>query len=256
MREQTDPSQITSQFAFSRSIHERRAVILHLVTSGPRRQTKPDSTGGRVLDAAIAMFAERGFDSCTMRDLAAASGVKAPALYNHFSSKEEILAQAMNVALAEFYVSVLEPLIDEPPESWLEQIVARHTRFQLEHAGAARESRILMENEGMWRHLPPHESSRFRATQREYVRLIRDLVAASAGLADEEATTVASYSIVAMCNWVKTWYRPEGTLTPSDVASHIWQLIQSMLGLGARSSFHESGSTTGTLTSQSGGTVS
>lgn len=182
-----------------------------------------------MLQAAAGMFAERGFESCTMRDLAAAAGVKAPALYNHFSSKEGILAEAMGLALEDFYSSVLGPLEGEPPELWLELIVRRHTLYQLEHVVAAKAQELLMESEALSRHLSEREYARMRATQREYVRIIRELVVARSRNQTEEQTTVASYSIVAMCNWVKGWYRHGGSLTPSDVADNVWQLILRML---------------------------
>lgn len=212
------------------TILDHRARILALVrVPEPREETKSTSTRGRVLQAAAGMFAERGFESCTMRDLAAAAGVKAPALYNHFSSKEGILAEAMALALEDFYSSVLGPLESEPPEQWLELIVRRHTLYQLEHVVAAKAQELLMESEALSRHLSEQEYARMRATQREYVRIIRELVVAGTKNQTEEQTTVASYSIVAMCNWVKGWYRHGGNLTPSDVADNVWQLILRML---------------------------
>ncbi|MCL4367734.1 MAG: TetR/AcrR family transcriptional regulator [Actinobacteria bacterium] len=211
---------------------ERRATILGLVACAGRENCDADSTRGRVLEAAVGMFAEKGFGSCTMRELAAAAGVKAPALYNHFSSKEEILAEAMDLVLADFYSWVLEPLQDEPPERWLELIVRQHTVYQLEHVVLAKANQLLMESEALSRHLPEQEYTRMRATQREYVRLIRDLVGAASEIATEEQTTIASYSVVAMCNWVKTWYRRDGDLTPSEVVDYVWRLVVKMLSQG------------------------
>ncbi len=212
------------------TVARRRETILRLVGSpNVRGEPKSDSTRERVLQAAVGMFAERGFESCTMRDLAATAGVKAPALYNHFSSKEEILAEAMDLALADFYSSVLEPLRDEPLDCWLELIVRKHTIYQLENIAVAKADELLMQSEALSRHLPEPDHSRMRATQREYVRLIRELVGAASEVETEERAIVASYSIVAMCNWVKTWYRHEGDLTPGDVADYVWHLVVRML---------------------------
>lgn len=71
-------------------------------------------TRARLLSAAVSLFARRGFDACTMRDLAAAVGIKAPAIYNHFSSKEEILGEAVEYALADFFGCVLDQLESDP----------------------------------------------------------------------------------------------------------------------------------------------
>ncbi|MCZ7662938.1 MAG: TetR/AcrR family transcriptional regulator [Thermoleophilia bacterium] len=218
------------QAGVSESVARRRMTVLALAGDAHAKEdSRPDSTRGRVLQAAISMFAERGFESCTMRDLAGPAGVKAPALYNHFASKEDILAEAMSIGLGDFYSWVLEPLADAPPEQWLELIVRRHTLYQLEH-DTARASELLMESEALSRHLPESEYVRMRATQREYVRLIRSLVAATIEASSEDEATVATYSVVAMCNWVKTWYRRDGNLTPSDIADRVWQLVGRMLG--------------------------
>jgi AcrR family transcriptional regulator len=55
--------------------------------------------GGRtaeaILDAAEALFAERGFEGTALRDVAAGVGVRTPSLYNHFPSKESLYAAVL-----------------------------------------------------------------------------------------------------------------------------------------------------------------
>lgn len=53
--------------------------------------TRADATRTRLLDAAVAAFAERGFHGTTTRDIAAAAGLSSAALYVHHRSKEELL---------------------------------------------------------------------------------------------------------------------------------------------------------------------
>jgi AcrR family transcriptional regulator len=43
-----------------------------------------------ILDAAERLFADRGYDGTSLRDIADAVGVKVPSLYNHFPSKAEL----------------------------------------------------------------------------------------------------------------------------------------------------------------------
>ena len=45
----------------------------------------------RILDAATALFAERGYESTGMRELAAAVDMSPPALYHYFESKEALM---------------------------------------------------------------------------------------------------------------------------------------------------------------------
>jgi AcrR family transcriptional regulator len=44
-----------------------------------------------VREAALALFAERGYHGTSMKDSAARLGIRAPSLYNHVESKQQIL---------------------------------------------------------------------------------------------------------------------------------------------------------------------
>lgn len=46
-----------------------------------------------MVDAASAMFAARGFDGCSMDDIASASGITKPMLYAYFGSKEALFVR-------------------------------------------------------------------------------------------------------------------------------------------------------------------
>ena len=51
-------------------------------------------TSERLLDAAVALFAERGFAGASVRDLTKAAGVNQAAIHYHFGSKEAVLRAA------------------------------------------------------------------------------------------------------------------------------------------------------------------
>ena len=52
---------------------------------------KAEETRNRILDAALRLFRERGFDETTMRDVAAEAGVATGAAYYYSRSKEELV---------------------------------------------------------------------------------------------------------------------------------------------------------------------
>jgi AcrR family transcriptional regulator len=59
----------------------------------PRR--KGEITAERILDAAEALFAQRGFAGTTLRDVAEGVGIRIPSLYNHFPSKDALYAAVL-----------------------------------------------------------------------------------------------------------------------------------------------------------------
>lgn len=52
---------------------------------------KAEETRGRILDAALRLFRDQGFDETTMRDVAAEAGMATGAAYYYFHSKEELV---------------------------------------------------------------------------------------------------------------------------------------------------------------------
>lgn len=64
--------------------------MLHLVLPTPQT-AKAEETRAKILDTALRLFRERGFDRTTMRDVAAEAGVATGAAYYYFRSKEELV---------------------------------------------------------------------------------------------------------------------------------------------------------------------
>ncbi|HEY3336278.1 MAG TPA: TetR/AcrR family transcriptional regulator [Candidatus Limnocylindrales bacterium] len=107
-----------------------------------------------MLRAGMALADERGIEALTMRELAARLGIEAASLYNHVSSKDDLLVGMADVVIGE---------IDLPPEGtgWREtmrrramsarELFARHpwaaalidTRMQREPSGLAYADRVL-----------------------------------------------------------------------------------------------------------------
>ena len=63
---------------------------------------KQEDTKKIILKKALELFSERGYDSVSVGEIAQKVGIKAPSLYNHYKSKEEIF-QAIVSETAEHY---------------------------------------------------------------------------------------------------------------------------------------------------------
>ena len=66
----------------------------------PVRQRKGELTAQRILDAAETVFAERGYDASSLREIAGRVGIREPGLYNHFAGKSEIYAAVLDRGLS------------------------------------------------------------------------------------------------------------------------------------------------------------
>jgi AcrR family transcriptional regulator len=75
---------------------------------------EPLSTRERILDVALDLFIEKGFDKTSLREIAEQLGVTKAALYYHFASKEDIL-RALHMRLHEFGLDALNELSEQEP---------------------------------------------------------------------------------------------------------------------------------------------
>jgi TetR/AcrR family transcriptional repressor of nem operon len=76
----------------------------------------------RILDAAAALFRERGFAGIGVADLMKAAGLTHGGFYGHFASKEELMARASERALAGS-LGGWQRLVDQAPDDALRRIV-------------------------------------------------------------------------------------------------------------------------------------
>lgn len=104
-------------------------------------ESKGPSTRERILEAALDLFTEQGFDKTSLREVSQRVGVTKAALYYHFRSKEEILASLVERAhgVGHHGLDVL-PLLDSPVdpaaalqtfEVLLDQVLSQRKVFML-----------------------------------------------------------------------------------------------------------------------------
>lgn len=62
------------------------------------------ATKDKILEAALALFAEDGYDGTSVEEIAKQVGIKAPSLYKHFRGKEDILNALIDSAEARYEV--------------------------------------------------------------------------------------------------------------------------------------------------------
>jgi len=94
-----------------------------------RQLPEAASTRDRILNVALDLFTEKGFDGASLREIAERLGVTKAAIYYHFASKDDIL-MALHMRLHEFGTDALSQMTEEPVtlELWgelLDQILGQ-----------------------------------------------------------------------------------------------------------------------------------
>jgi AcrR family transcriptional regulator len=130
------------------------------VSSGPAAPRTRDV----MLREAARLFASRGFRGTSVEDIGSACGVSGPAVYKHFSGKDEILARLL-VDISEQLVDGGRQVVSAAPSAAaaLEQLVEFHTDFALAERDVIRvQDRDLPS-------LNERDRARVRRLQRAYV---------------------------------------------------------------------------------------
>lgn len=82
----------------------------------PKRDLNRHSQRERILDAARALFASRGFDAVTMNEVAEQAGVVRATVFNQFGSKGA-LVEAITAGVLDVWVDMLERALADPKTS-------------------------------------------------------------------------------------------------------------------------------------------
>lgn len=124
-----------------------------------------------IITEAAKLFREKGFSATSMRDLAEHVGVEAASLYNHISSKAEILQEICFKVANQFMTHIEE--VDNSPQSAIakvEAILRFHIRQMVEHY----EEVYVSDRE--WKHLTEPYMQNMQSQRRAYRQRIASII--------------------------------------------------------------------------------
>lgn len=183
----------------------------------PARRGRPGHSLDTLLDTAVALFNERGYEATSMDELAARLGVTKSAIYHHVPSKVELLRLALDRALDALFALTEEtgattgPAIDR-----LEYVVRGSVRVL---AAELPYVTLLLRLRG---------NSEIERTalhrRREFDRVVTGLVRAAEHEGDVRADVdpaVISRLLFGTVNSLTEWYRPDRGLTAGDLADAV-----------------------------------
>ncbi len=177
-----------------------------------------------LLAVAAHVFAARGYDRTTMRDLARASKMSLAGMYYYVRGKEDLLFQIQRGCFERVQQGAERAIAEAPgggPEEKLQAFIRHHVTFFANHMD---EMKVLSHEAESLTGAPLEEVRRLK---RAYVDLCQGLLAAleDQGGGERVGRHVASYALFGMMNWIYTWYDPKGSLGAPELAESICRLF-------------------------------
>ena len=182
-----------------------------------------------ILQAASAIFRERGFHATGMRDIAAALEVAVGKLYYWFDSKQKLLAFCQEDCLSRL-LSMAEEVTKRQllPSERVYLLLAGHIRCLNEGTPG---SLAHLEVES----LAPEDRKRVVALRDRYERVLREEISAgvAAGVFQVADVKLAALGLLGSVNWTVKWYRPEGDVPLGRIEMQLAeQLTRGLLAPG------------------------
>jgi AcrR family transcriptional regulator len=188
--------------------------------------TKFDRRLSEILNFATDVFAEKGYEGASIRDLSRLSGISLAGLYYYFDSKEKLLYYIQKHTFTTILDRLRTRLAEEnDPEQRLRIFIYNHVQYALEHQKAMK---VLSHEDDVLRNSYGAELS---AIKREYYqicfRLVEDVLSARRddGVAGLSSTRTAVMSLFGAINWLYTWYKPKSDPGAEPLARQIGDLF-------------------------------
>lgn len=176
-----------------------------------------------IIAKAAKLFREKGFSATSMRDLAEHVGVEAASLYNHISSKAEIL-QEICFKTANNFMSHIEEVDATPNKTAIEKIQAI-LRFHIKQMLENYEEVYVSDRE--WKHLTDPYLSNMQTQRRAYRQRIASII--EDGIRKGEIKPIDAPTAVLIMlhavSGIESWHRSKKKIAGEVLEDNMVQIL-------------------------------
>jgi AcrR family transcriptional regulator len=168
-----------------------------------------------LIASAARVFAAKGYDGASVREICAQAGILAGSMYRHFRSKEDLFVSVHAAGFRELRDVVQRALVDsDDPWQRLEAAIAAHLALLVSRGDV-----LAVTVGSLFRVARPSLQRRLNTEREAYERSFGDLVDALP-LRPGLDRTLLRLTLLGAVNWARLWYRP-GKKSPAEIAHHL-----------------------------------
>jgi AcrR family transcriptional regulator len=172
----------------------------------------------QIVEKATQLFQKQGYAATSMRDLARYIGIEAASLYSHIKSKEEILQLICFQMANDFFQSLEKIELEElSADEKLKRAVTSHVEVLTKDSAS---SAVFFSE---WRHLSDSYLKDFLTMRNNYEnKFIQILIDGyKEGVFKKMDAKFTVLALLSSINWMPSWYKPEGKLSPEEIAENV-----------------------------------
>ena len=176
----------------------------------------------QILSVAGRLFATKGFEGTSMRDIAVACGISKSLLYHHFANKDEIYSRVAVGSTLELYLFVRDRVPDGTPSQKIRAFMVATAEYFRRYRWAWIASTTAFWND------PDRGRQKERLTRRDrFENFLRSLIqeAIDAGEIRKVDVAMAGRLILSSLNWMHRWYNPSKSATPEEIAEVYFDML-------------------------------
>lgn len=182
-----------------------------------------DNPRQRILDEAAKLFAEKGYETSSLSELAAAMGISKAAVYHYFDTKQQIYDAIIIDTLGGMVSAVDDAIAGETgAANKLKRFMTAHARYFEEHRYGF--VVMLVGFSGM-------ASSEFRAEAMAlrdgYERQLRGIIeeGISSGTFRNVDVVMTGRAVLSLLSWMVRWFKPDGKATAEELVLEYFDLL-------------------------------
>jgi AcrR family transcriptional regulator len=174
--------------------------------------------------AGLKLIFEHGYATMSLRQLASEVGIQVGSLYNHITTKEDLLYDLIKAHMDDLFQQfddVRDKIKDKGPVERMRAFIAFHVTYHI-----LRKREVFIGYSEL-RSLEPNHYEEIVALRRQYERHLIDILrqGEEAGQFRCGDVSIAAYGILTMLTGVCTWFRPNGRLTKEQVIATYSDLV-------------------------------
>lgn len=187
----------------------------------PKQTTSPNRRQ-QILEQAAGLFKTNGFNATTMRQLAEQTGMEAASLYNHISSKEELLREICFSVANDFNAHLLQLEADDSCASRkMEAIIRFHIHMLL-----TRYNDVYVSNRD-WKHLKEPWLTNFLNQRKQYENRLAAIIqqGIDTGKFKPVHPHVAVLTMLSAVRSIEYWQRSKKAISSKQIADDLVMML-------------------------------